>query len=142
MSTTSTTGTFCDTNAPGSTVRFEHEAVHRRDDDGVAEIDAELVEARLRLRALRPRQVDRRDGRLVPRLVVVERLLGQQLPFEEVARALGVGLRQLQVGFALADGRFRHLLRGFRLLDLLLDLEVLDLGEPLAAGHAIAEPHG
>ena len=63
-------------------------------DDGVAEVDAQLVEAGLRLEALGAREVDRRLRRLVARLVVVERLLRQQLPLEQVARAFGVGLRQ------------------------------------------------
>ena len=106
------------------------------------EVDAQLVEARLRLRALRAREIELRDRRLIARLVVVERLLGQQLPLEEVARALDVGLRQLQIRFALADRGRDTSCAGFGLLDLFDDLEVLDLGDALAAGHAIAEPHG
>ena len=35
----------------------------------------------------------------------------------------------------------RHFLRGLRLLDLLLQLLVFDLGDPLAAGDAVAELH-
>ena len=51
MSTTSTTGAFCETNAPGIDRAARDEAVDRRRDDGVGEVDAQLVEARLRLRA-------------------------------------------------------------------------------------------
>ena len=91
---------------------------------------------------LRARQIELRDGRLVPRLGVVERLLRQQLPREQVARALGVGLGELQVRFALPDRGARHLERRFLLLDLLLELEVFDLGDALSARHAVAEADG
>ena len=91
--------------------------------------------------ALRAREIERRDRRLVARLVVVERLLRQQLALEQAARPLDVGLRQLQVGFALANRRLRHLLSGFGLLDLLLDVEVFDLGDALTAADAVAELH-
>ena len=63
MSTTSTTGAFCADEgarvdgAPGD------EAVDRRDDDGVGELDAQLVEAGLRLLALRAREVELRHAR-------------------------------------------------------------------------------
>ena len=80
------------------------EAIDRRRDDRVLEGDAQLVEPRLRLGVLRARQVERRLRGLILRLGVVERLLRQQLPLEQVARALDVGLREIQVGFTLADG--------------------------------------
>ena len=48
MSTTSATGAFCETKAPGSTLRFDDESVHRRGNHGVREVDTQLVEAGLR----------------------------------------------------------------------------------------------
>ena len=74
--------------------------------------------------------------RLVPRLGVVEGLAGQQLALEQAAVPLEVGLRELEVRFALPDRRFGDLERRFRLPDLLLDLAVLDLGDRLAAPDA------
>ena len=118
------------------------EAVDRRDDDRVLEVDAKLVEPRGRLVVLRAREIELRDRRLVARLGVVERLLRQQLPREQVARPLGVGLGELEVRFALPDGGARDLERRLLLLDLLLELEVFDLGDPLSARHAIAEADG
>ena len=54
--------------------------------------------------------VERVTGRgLVLRLGVVEALAGKQLPAVQIARALDVGFRQVQVRFALADRRARHL---------------------------------
>ena len=92
--------------------------------------------------ALRPREIDRRHRRLVARLVVVERLLRQQLPLDTgCATARRWSAASLQIGLALADGRLRDLLGRLGLLDLFLDLEVLDLGDALAAAHAIAEAH-
>ncbi len=139
MSTTSTTGAFCETKAPGSTVRRDDEAVHRRGDDRVGDVDAQLLEPRLRLRRLRAGQIERGESRLIARFVVVEGLLRQELAFEEAARALDVGQRQLQVGLALADGRLRDFLRGFRLFHLLLQLEVFDRGDPLTARDAVTQ---
>ncbi len=61
------------------------EAVDRRDNDGVREVDTQLVEAGLRLRALSFGEIDLRNRGLIARLVVVECLLGQQLPLKEIA---------------------------------------------------------
>ncbi len=91
-----------------------HEAVDRRHDDRVGQRDAKLVEPRVRLVVLRAREIELRDGGLIARLGIVERLLRQQLTREQIARPLGVGQRQLEVGLALADGRLRDFLRGFR----------------------------
>ena len=52
---------------------------------------------------------------------------------KRLRRAIEVGLRELEVGLALADGRRRDVERRLRLLDLLEDFAVLDLGERLAA---------
>ena len=92
-------------------------------------------------RVLRAREVHRRDGGLVPRLVVVQRLLRQQLALEQVPRTLDVGLCEPQVRFALPDGRTRDLHRRLGLPDLLLQLLVFDLGEALAAADPVAELH-
>ena len=81
------------------------------------------------------------SGRLIARVGVVEGLPRNQLAFEQVARAIEVGLRQPQVGLALTDRRGRHFIRGLRLLDLLQELVVFDLGELLTARDAIAQPH-
>src|SRR4030095_13115452 len=88
---------------------------------------------------LRAGEIELRNRGLISGLVVVERLLRQQLPLIEAARAFAAGFRQLQVRFPLTDGRGRYILRRVGLLDLLDDLEVLDLGEPLSHSHAIAQ---
>ena len=54
------------------------------------------------------REIELRRRRLIARVGVVEGLLRNQLALEEVARAIEVGLRQPQVGFALADRRRRR----------------------------------
>src|SRR6185436_15313731 len=117
-----------------------HEAVHRRDDQRVLQVDAQLVEPRLRLVVLRPRQVERCLRRLVLRFRVVERLLRKQLPLKEVARALDVGLREIEVGLALADGRLGDLERRLGLLDLFANLLVLDPGDALGTTDTVWSP--
>ena len=79
--------------------------------------------------------------RLVARVGVVERLAGQQVALVEALRALHVVLRELQVGLPLPDRRLRHVVGRFRLLDLLDDLAIFDLGDRLSAAHRIAELH-
>ena len=71
---------------PGSDVdvALADEAIHRRGHAGVAEGDAQFLEARLRLGNLRPREIDLRGRRCLARLGVVERLAGQQVALEEV----------------------------------------------------------
>ena len=103
------------------------------------ERDLQLVEPRLRLLELRPREIELRHRRLVARVGVVERLLRQQLPLVEAARAIEVGLRQLQVGLALADRRLRDLVGRFRLSNLLADLAVFDVRDDLALPDRVAE---
>ena len=115
------------------------EPVDRREDHGVLEREPQLVEARLRLRILCARQVERRLCRLILRFRIVERLLRQQLALEEVPRALDVGLGEIQIGFALADGRLADLERRFGLLDLFANLLVLDARDALATADPIAE---
>ncbi len=56
---------------------------------------------------LRAREIELGQGGLVAGFVVVERLLRQQLPLEQATRPFDVGLGELQVGFALANGRER-----------------------------------
>ena len=90
---------------------------------------------------LRLGQIELRLRGLVARVGVVEGLLREQLALEEAARALEVGLRQPEVGLALPDGRLRHVVGRFGLLDLLEHLAVFDLGERLAAAHLIAQLH-
>ena len=64
MSTTSTTGAFWrDERARDRRVRLRDEAVHRRGDDRVAEVDPQLVEAGLRLRVLRACEIELRRRR-------------------------------------------------------------------------------
>ena len=84
------------------------EAADRRRDDGVGQVDLQLVEPRLRLRELRAGEVELRHGGLIARVGVVEGLLRNQLALVEVARAIQVRLREPQVGFALADRRRRR----------------------------------
>ena len=134
MSTTSTTGAFCDTKAPGSTARLATKPLTGRGDDGIGERNLQLLEARLRLGVLSAREVELRDGGQIPAVGVVERLLREELPFEKIARAFGVGFGQLELGFALTDGRQRDLLSGFGLLDLFEELVILDLRDALAHG--------
>ncbi len=100
------------------------------------QVDAQLLEARVVLIELGLRQVELRDRRKVARLGVVERLLGEQLPGEQVLRALEVELRDLEVRFALTNGGLGHFLGRFSGAHLLDDLAILDLGEHLAATHA------
>ncbi len=88
---------------------------------------------------LRPREIELRGRRLVARVDVVERLLRQQLPLVEAARAIEVGLRQLQVGFALADRGLRDLVGRLRLTHLLAQLAVLDARDDLTLPHRVAE---
>ena len=140
MSTTSATGASLRHERAGIDVALRDETVHRRRDHRVRQIDAQLVEACLRLVGLRAREIELRERGLIARLVVVQGLLRQQLTLEQAARAFDVGLGQLKVGFPLTNRRERDFLRRFGLLDLLDDLEVLDLGEALTAVHAIAEP--
>ena len=118
------------------------EPADRRGDERVRQIDLQLVEPRPCLRELRLGEIELRGRRLVPRVGVVEGLLRDQLPFEEIARPVEVGLGQPEVGFALPDGRRRDLVRRFGLLDLFEQLAVLDLGEALAATDPIAQPDG
>jgi hypothetical protein len=137
MSTTSTTGAFERRRRPGRAAPAD-EAVHRRDDDGVASVMRSSSSRAATARTARaPGRAARR--RLVPRLGVVERLLGQQLPLEQAARAVEVGLRELQVGLALPDGGLAHLVGGLGLLHLLADLAVLDPAMSWPR-HGIAEP--
>ena len=85
------------------------------------------------------REIELRHRRLVARVDVVEGLLRQQLPLVEAARAIEVGLRQLEVGFALADGGLRDLVGGLRLPHLLADFAVLDARDDLALPDRVAE---
>jgi len=88
------------------------------------------------------RQVQLCECRLIGRLVVVERLAGEELPFEQALRAIEVGLRALQVGFALADRRRRHVFGCDRLFHLFLNVEVLELRNPLAPAHPVTKLDG
>jgi hypothetical protein len=126
---------------PISTTLADKPADGRRD-DRVRQVDFQFVEPRLGLRELCARQIELRDRRLVARIGVVEGLLGNELPLVQVARAIEVRLGQTQVGFTLTDGGLRDVVGCHRLLDLLLQFAVLDLGNGLPAGHAIAETHG
>ena len=99
------------TQAPGSSVRLPMNPLTGDVMTVFARLMFELVEPRLRLRVLRLRQVELRDGRLVPGVGVVEGLLRNQLALEQVPRAIEIGLRQPQVGLALPDGRRRHVER-------------------------------
>src|SRR5262245_41073628 len=76
----------------------------------------------------------------MPRLVVVQRLLREQLPLEEAAVAIEVGLREREIGFARTNGRSGNFLRRLLLLDLLDELEILNLGAALALADLIARP--
>ena len=76
--------TFDDTKAPGSRFRLPTNPSTGDRMRRVRQRDAELLEARLGLLELRAREVELRDGGLLPRLGVVERLLREQLAVEEV----------------------------------------------------------
>ena len=75
----------------------------------------------------------------MPRVDVVEGLLRQQLTLEEAARAVEVVLRQLEVGFALANRRLRDLVGRLGAANLLANLAVFDAGDHLPLTHRIAE---
>ncbi len=139
MSTIEATGAFVLANAPGSRKRLPTKPSTGDDDLRVRQRDLQLVEPRLGLLELRPRQVELRQRRLMPRVDVVERLLRQQLAIEEVLRAIEVGLRQLEIGLALPDRRFADLVGGFGLAHLLANLAVLDARDHLAFAHRVAE---
>ena len=115
------------------------EAIDRRDNLRVRQRDLELVEAGASGLELRPRQVELRQRRLVPRVDVVERLLRQQLALVEVARSVEVVLGQLQVGFALANRGLADAVGRFRLPHLLANLQVFDAGDDLALLDRVAE---
>src|SRR4029453_1292671 len=58
---------------------------------------------------------------------------------KEIARALGVDLRELEVRLALSNGRLGHFEGGFLLFDLFLDVKVFDLRDLLTAVDPIAK---
>ena len=120
-----------------------HEAVDRRGDRGVAELDAQFLEARLPARTA-PARDRAAPARLVPRLGVVERLPGQKLRSNRLRARSRLVLANVEVGFALADGRPRDPERRFRLLDLLADLAGPRPWRAAGRGRRVAEPdaHG
>ena len=124
--TTDRTGVFWDANAPGSRYRFPTKPVTGDRMIVFASVNPQLVLPGLRLRELRPREIDLRHRRLVPRIRVVEPLPRQELPVVQAARPLERGLGELEVGVALTHRRARHLERGLGLLDLLSNLPVFD----------------
>src|SRR5712691_1473468 len=79
-------------------------------------LDGEHDDERCELRA---GQVELSVAGLMPCFGIFERLLGQQLAVEQVARSLDVGLGELEVRFALPDRRAGDLERGLGLLHLL-----------------------
>src|SRR5919201_1691608 len=89
----------------GRTPRYE--AVDGRRDDRVLQVDTKLVEARLRLRVLRTREIESGLRRLIFRFRIVERLLWKQLALEEVSGPFHVGLGEIEVRFALPNGGLR-----------------------------------
>ena len=86
MSTTERKEEFGVTHAPGSSDALADETGDRRVDDGVREVDLQLVEPRLRLRS-----TVRAPGRAGAsaawylRVGVVEGLFGNELTLEQVA---------------------------------------------------------
>ena len=94
MSTTERNAEFGVTHAPGIERPLADEPVHRRGDDGVAQVDLQLVEPRLRLLVLRLGEIELRRRRLKPRLRIVVGLLRNQLAVEQVLRAIEVRLRE------------------------------------------------
>ena len=115
------------------------EAVDRRQDGRVRQIDLQFFEPCLRLLELRLREIDLRDRCLVTRLGVVVGLLGQQLPIEQALVPLQVRLGQVQVRLTLPDRGLGHSIRRFGLPNLLLDLSILDLRDDLSVTDLIAE---
>ncbi len=91
------------------------------------------------LRELGACQIELGRRRGLPRFGIFQRLPRQELALEQVLRSLEVAGRELQVGLALADGRLRHRVGGFGLLDLLVDLLILDAGQRLPAANPVAE---
>ncbi len=121
------------TQAPGSSRRLPMKPLTGEVMVRVGEVDLQLVEPRLGLCELRLGEIELRRRRLIACVGVVEGLLRNQLPLEEIARAIEVGLGQAQIGLALADGRRRDLEGRLRLLDLFEQLAVFDLRQLLAA---------
>ena len=111
MSTTSTIGAFWPTNAPGSTARRATKPLTGETITVLARLIRSSSSRAVDCVVLRPRQVELRDGGLIPRFGVVERLLREELTREQVARALGVGLAPA-AGRPRAAGWWRATLRG------------------------------
>ena len=78
--------------------------------------------------------------RLVARLGVVERLLGDAAALEEVLRAIEVGLGELEVGLALADRGLRRPRTTPRPASPARESRGPRLGEQLAPADAVAQP--
>jgi hypothetical protein len=127
MSTIDRNDVFGVTHAPGSSVRLP--------------VDLQLVEPRPCLAQLRLGEIELRLSRLVPRLGVIERLPGNQLPLEEVLRAIQVRLRETKIRLALTNRRRRDFVRRLGLLHLFRDFVVVEFREALTAVDAIAQAH-
>ena len=90
MSTTDTIGAFCDTQAPGSTLRLPTKP---STGEMILVLPRLICSSSSRASVccdLRLGEVDLRLCGHVARLGVVERLLGEELPLEEVLRAVEV----------------------------------------------------
>ena len=79
MSTTDATGAFVLANAPGSRKRFPTKPSTGDTICVFDKRDLQLLESRLGLFELRAREIDLREGGLIPGLGVVERLLREKL---------------------------------------------------------------
>ena len=142
ISTTEMNDVLTPTLAPGSSVRLPMNPSTGDVMTVLARLIFSSSSRALRLCHLRLRRDSSwADGRLIPRVGVVECLPRQQVALVQAARALEVVLRQLQVGLPLTNRRLRHVVGGFGLIDLLDDLAVFDLRDGLSAPHGIAELH-
>ena len=139
MSTSDTITVFVPGEAAGIEIALADHAVHRRDEHRVGEVDLQLVETRLRRGELGLRDGDLRHRGVVARLGVLERLLRDEPALEARLRALERACRDVLVVLARDDRGAVDLDVGLRLVDLLAKLAVFDLGDLLAACHAIAK---